>query len=317
MSLPVLAIIVPCYNEEEVLPSSAKVLMNRLTDYIKGEMVSPESYICFINDGSTDRTWEIVNSLIKENPLYRGISLSRNFGHQAALLSGLYTAVADIYISIDADLQDDERVMSDMIKAHLSGADIVYGCRSERTSDTWFKRYTAEMFYKIRCSIGCKTIPNHADYRLMSARVVEKLKQHSEVNLYLRGIIPMLGFPSEKVFYSRKPRQAGESKYPFHKMLKLAWNGVVNFSEVPLHLIIILGFLGLVVCAALLVYVMYSWLCGTTIQGWTSLALVIIFFSSIQLLCTGCIGLYVGKIFNETKRRPLYLIQDDLSAKQR
>lgn len=312
--LPVLAIIVPCYNEEEVLRKSANSLLAVLNDRINHRFIAENSFICFVNDGSHDTTWNIISSLIQQNKCYRGICLSRNFGHQAALLAGLFTAEADIYVSIDADLQDDEQAITEMVNAYRNGADIVYGCRSDRTTDSFFKRKTAELFYRLRNAIGCHTIPNHADYRLMSRRAVQTLKQYSEANLYLRGIIPMLGFPSAKVFYARKAREAGESKYPLHKMLKLAWNGVVNFTEAPLRIIIILGLVGFFLSILLIAYVLYALASGSAAPNDILTISVISLFGSIQLLGIGCIGLYIGKILNETKRRPHYIIQEDLST---
>lgn len=274
-------------------------------------MASPESYLCFVNDGSQDGTWKLIRDLQAQYPCVRGISLSRNFGHQSALLAGLFTDQADVYISIDADLQDDPEKMLDMLRAYRDGADIVYGCRDNRATDTWFKRNTANLFYRLRSVLGCTTIPQHADYRLMSARAVAELRRFGEVNLYLRGIIPMLGFPSTCVYYDRRERKQGESKYPLKKMLMLAWNGIVNFSEVPLQGIVFLGILGILLSAGLLIYSFISWLMGNTQAGWTSLIFTVAFFGSLQLLCLGCIGLYIGKIFKETKRRPLFIVQED------
>lgn len=308
---PVLTIIVPCYNEEEALPTTARVLAALLRDMIAAGEVAESSYACFVNDGSRDRTWEIIDRLSTESPLWRGINLSRNFGHQSALLAGLYTAKADIYVSIDADLQDDEQKIRDMVRLYREeGKDIVYGCRDKRQTDTWFKRTTAESFYKLREWMGCYTIPNHADYRLMSARAVRALREFGEVNLYLRGIVPMIGFPSGKVFYDRKSRELGESKYPFSKMMKLAWNGIVNFSEVPLQIVLWVGMFGVLVSLALIVWVAIAWLSGNVVHGWASTLAVVAFFGSLQFCFMGVIGLYLGKVFRETKHRPLYVVQD-------
>lgn len=311
---PILAIIVPCYYEEEALPVTAEILQELVLDMIDREMIDSQSYICFVNDGSQDRTWNIIDELIKETKIFRGINLSRNFGHQAAVLAGLFTAKADIYVSIDADLQDDVQKIREMVQLYREGYDIVYGCREDRSTDSWFKRVTAEAFYKIRAMMGCSTIPNHADYRLMSARAVNELKKYGEVNLYLRGIIPTLGFPSSKVFYTRAARTQGISKYPFIKMLKLAWDGVVNFSEAPLFLCLWLGVIGFLFSIALICYSFFSWYNGTTLPGWTSTVLVVSAFGSMQFIFMGVIGLYIGKIFKETKRRPLYIVQDDRSG---
>lgn len=310
---PTLCIVVPCYNEEEALPSTAKALRGILEEMAANGLASPSSYICFANDGSRDRTWEIIEGLMAQTPIWRGINLSRNFGHQGALLAGLFTAEADAYVSIDADLQDDERKIIDMVRLYREGNDIVYGCRDNRDTDTWFKRTTASLYYRLRADMGCYTVPNHADYRLMSARAVRELKRFGEVNLYLRGIVPMLGFPSAKVMYARKSRQQGESKYPLPKMAALAWNGVVNFSETPLIAMVWAGLLGIMGSLAFIFWSLWRWHVGATLPGWTSTVLIVAIFSSLQFLFTGIIGLYIGKIFRETKHRPLFIIKDDYS----
>lgn len=311
-----LCIVVPCYNEEEALPSSAKTLGDLLLSMISDNLVSPDSYICFVNDGSADRTWECIRWLMEQSRMFRGINLSRNFGHQGALLAGLFTAKADMYVSIDADLQDDERKISEMVAMYHEGKDIVYGCRDNRETDTWFKRTTAELFYKLREKMGCYTIPNHADYRLMSARAVQALKQFGEVNLFIRGIIPMLGFPSGKVFYARKAREQGESKYPLSKMLLLAWNGVVNFSDAPLMFCLFAGLIGCAVSVCLMIWAFCQWYAQSTLPGWTSIVLVVCFFGSLQFLFIGIIGLYIGKIMRETKHRPVFIVQDDMTRSE-
>ncbi len=308
---PTLCIVVPCYNEEETLQISAEMLLQLLQTMWNKESISPNSYICFVNDGSKDNTWSIIQGLQNQNPAFRGISLSRNFGHQGALLGGLFTAEADIYVSIDADLQDDEQKIIDMVQLYHEGNEIVYGCRNKRTTDTWFKRSTAQIFYKLRELLGCHTIPNHADFRLMSARTVHELRKFSEVNLYLRGIIPMLGFRSACVYYERKKRELGESKYPLRKMLALAWNGVVNFSEAPLLLMLWVGVIGIICSLALMAWTIYRFAIGHTLPGWTSTVLIVAAFGSLQFLFTGIIGLYLGKIFRETKHRPLFIIDKD------
>jgi len=311
---PALCIVVPSYNEEEALPSTAKALRVILEEMAADNLIDPKnSYICFVNDGSRDRTWEIIEGLMAQSPVWRGINLSRNFGHQGALLAGLFTAEADAYVSIDADLQDDERKIIDMVRLYREGNDIVYGCRDNRDTDTWFKRTTAGLYYRLRADMGCYTVPNHADYRLMSARAVRELKRFGEVNLYLRGIVPMLGFPSAKVTYARKSRQQGESKYPLPKMVALAWNGVVNFSETPLIAMVWAGLLGILGCMAFIFWSLWRWHIGATLPGWTSTVLIVAIFSSLQFLFTGIIGLYIGKIFRETKHRPLFIIKDDYS----
>lgn len=311
---PQICIVVPCYNEEAALPMTARVLFNLLKEMMNIGEISQESFICFVNDGSADKTWDKIKELMEQSCHFRGVNLSRNFGHQGALMAGLFTAKADAYVSIDADLQDDEQKIREMVCMYSSGIDIVYGCRDNRETDTWFKRTTAELFYKLRNLLGCTTVPNHADYRLMSRRAVDALKQFQEVNLFIRGMIPLLGFPSAKVYYSRKAREQGESKYPISKMLMLAWNGVVNFSEAPLMMCVAIGLLGMVVCFALIAWGVYRWFEGDTIPGWASLMLVICIFSSLHFLFLGIIGLYIGKIMRETKHRPVYIVQDDCTS---
>ena len=311
--LPVISIVVPCYYEEDAIPYTAEVLGSLLQSMVNSQEISADSHICFVNDGSQDGTWPAILELIAKSPLYRGVNLSRNFGHQAAVIAGLFTAKADAYVSIDADLQDDETKIRDMVRLFCEGKDIVYGCREDRSSDTWFKRTTAVLFYRLRALLGCHTIPNHADFRLMSRRAVNELRRFGEVNLYLRGIVPMLGFPSATVFYVRKSRLQGETKYPLVKMLKFAWEGVVNFSEFPLLLCLWLGVLVFCSSLILMVYCFVLWKMGETLPGWTSTILIISTFSGMQFLFMGVIGLYIGKIFRETKNRPLYIVQDDMT----
>lgn len=314
-ALPVLCVVVPAYNEEAVLPHSSAVLGDLVKQLAAENLVHADSYICFVNDGSKDATWTQIKELQQKDKVFRGINLSRNFGHQSALLAGLFTAAADIYVSIDADLQDDEQCIRDMVKAYHEGNDIVYGCRDNRDTDTWFKRTTALAFYRFRSMMGCNTIPNHADFRLMSRRSVEALKQFGEVNLFLRGIVPMLGFPSTRVTYARKAREAGESKYPLSKMLRLAWDGVVNFSEAPLYACLWLGVLGIFASIFLMAWVIWRWAQGETVPGWSSSVMLVSFFGSFQFLFMGVLGLYIGKIFKETKHRPVFIVQDDLTKK--
>lgn len=315
LAAPRLCVVVPCCNEDTALAATAHTLFSLLKGMVEAGAVSPESYICFVNDGSRDRTWQVIEALMKQSRAFRGVNLSRNFGHQGALLAGLFTAEADAYVSIDADLQDDEQKIRDMVQLYREGKDIVYGCRDNRETDTWFKRSTAELFYKLREWAGCYTIPNHADYRLMSRRAVEALKRFGEVNLFIRGIIPLLGFPSAKVFYARRAREQGESKYPLRKMVALAWNGVVNFSEAPLMLCVIVGLIGIAVCMALAIWTLWQWHVGATIPGWASLLLVVCVFSSLQFLFLGIIGLYIGKMMREIKHRPVYIVQDDCTRR--
>ena len=313
ISIPQLSIIVPCYNEEEVLTNSSERLAAVLQELIALEQIKPSSYICFVNDGSTDGTWNIIMMLMDKSNLFRGINLSRNFGHQGALLAGLFTAKTDVYVSIDADLQDDEGKIKEMVQMYLDGKDIVYGCRDDRQSDTFFKRATAEFFYNMRAFLGCTTIKNHADFRLMSAKAVNALRNYREVNLFLRGVIPMLGFQSGKVFYARRARKQGESKYPLRKMLRLALDGVVNFSDIPLKACFIASAGCFLLCVCIMIWSLVLWYIGSTIPGWASLVMVLCFFSCFQFLFLGIIGLYVGKILNESKRRPRFIIKDDLT----
>lgn len=311
---PNLSIIVPCYNEEEVLLTTTQALKTILNTMIESGDISPDSHICFVNDGSKDKTWDIILAEInKPTSMCRGINLSRNFGHQAAVLAGLFTDKADVYITIDADLQDDETKILDMISLFNNGYDIVYGCRNNRSTDTWFKRTSAQFFYKVREKLGCHTIPNHADYRLMSARTIEALKEFGEANIYLRGVVPLLGFPSTCIFYSRKSRQLGESKYPLKKMIQLAWNGVANFSSIPLQLCLWIGGIGILTSLFFILYSIIQWNIGKTLPGWTSTVLIISSLMSMQFLFTGIVGLYIGNIFQETKGRPRYIVQDDMT----
>ena len=313
---PVLSIVVPCYYEEDALPTTSEKLGRLLETMIQAGEVSPESHICFVNDGSQDRTWELIVQLRSKSSIYRGVNLSRNYGHQAAVLAGLFTDKADVYVTIDADLQDDESKIRDMVQLYLKGNDIVYGCREDRSSDTWFKRSSAQLFYSLRNKMGCYTVPNHADYRLMSNKAVNELRKFGEVNLYLRGVVPMLGFPSATVYYTRVKREQGESKYPLSKMVKLAWNGIVNFSEFPLHLCLWAGVGGFFISVALVIYCLVRWGMGVTIPGWTSLAVILCWSTSMQFIFMGIIGLYIGKIFMETKNRPRFIVQDDLTGKE-
>ncbi len=314
---PLLAIVVPCYNEEEVLPTTAATLGALLDAMLAAGEVAAGSYVCFVNDGSRDRTWELISCLHEASPRFCGINLSRNFGHQAALLAGLFSAQADAYVSIDADLQDDEQAIREMVRLYREeGKDIVYGCRDNRETDTWFKRSTAHAFYRLRSLVGCHTIPDHADFRLMSARSVAELRRFGEVNLYLRGIIPMLGFPSSCVYYKRKARALGESKYPFYKMLRLAWNGIVNFSNFPLLCVLWCGLIGFVLSLLFIAWSIWQWYNGNALPGWTSTVSAVAAFASLQFLFIGIIGLYISKIFLESKRRPLFIVQDNTTPKR-
>ncbi|MBT9449827.1 glycosyltransferase family 2 protein [Akkermansia glycaniphila] len=310
---PKLAIIVPCYNEAEVLPHSIPILLDTLKRMIQDHLISDESFLCFNNNGSADQTWAIIKSFHQQHPNHiRGICLSRNWGHQSSLMSALYTIEADCYITIDADLQDDETAIADMVQSYLDGHDIVYGVRRERSTDTWFKRNTAQAFYKLMNLMGTKTIYNHADYRLMSRRAVHELRQYPESNVFLRGLVTELGFPTSQVYYDRKQREAGESKYPLTQMLRLAWIGITSFSNTPLKLSLILGLLTCAFSIFMLLYCLWYWMQGDTVAGWTSMAMLVSFFSGLQMLLLGIIGEYIGKIFTETKRRPHFIIQETL-----
>ena len=308
MTHPKLNIVVPCYNEEEVLPISAPILSNILDSLIEKNMISPSSQVCFINDGSSDNTLKVMQDITNENSHLAYLSLSRNFGHQSALLAGLFETQADIYVTIDADLQDDPKKIIEMVQKYLQGNDIVYGVRSSRDSDSWFKEKTARLFYRIQSLFGIKTIYNAADFRLMSKRAVDALKDFPEKNLFLRGIIPLLGFKSDQVFYPRTARTAGETKYPFFKMLSFALNGIIGFSIAPIRFVTIMGMIISFIGFLLLIWSLYRSFIGGNIQGWASLFSAMTFFNGIIIFSLGVIGEYIGKIFTEVKGRPLFII---------
>ncbi|MCR5502474.1 MAG: glycosyltransferase family 2 protein [Lachnospiraceae bacterium] len=309
-----LYVVIPCYNEEAVLPETAKRLKAKMTSLIADGKISTTSRVAFVNDGSKDRTWELIEHLHGEDPLFSGINLSRNRGHQNALLAGLMTVKdrADVVISMDADLQDDINAMDEMIDKYLSGIDIVYGVRSRRTTDTFFKRVTAESFYKIMDKMGAKTVFNHADYRLMSKRALQGLAGFTEVNLFLRGIVPLIGYKSDVVYYERGERFAGESKYPLSKMLAFAVEGVTSLSIHPIRLITGLGFFIFLMSIVILIYSFIRHYIGETIQGWTTLMVSIWAIGGLILLALGVVGEYVGKIYLETKGRPRFIIEQFL-----
>ncbi len=311
-----LYIVVPCYNEEEVLPETARRLGDKLKSLMNAGKISPQSRALFVNDGSKDKTWEIITRLHGENPLLCGVNLSRNRGHQNALLAGLMTAKdrADMVISMDADLQDDVDAADAMVDKYLAGADIVYGVRSSRKTDTFFKRTTAEAFYRMMDLLGAETVFNHADYRLMSKRALEGLAQFKEVNLFLRGIVPMIGYPTDTVEYERGERFAGESKYPLKKMLSFALEGVTSLSVKPLRMITGLGFLVFFVSLIMIVYNVVRWATGNTVAGWASLACSVWFIGGLILLSLGVIGEYIGKLYMESKGRPRFIIQQVLDG---
>ena len=310
----VLYVVIPCYNEEEVLDETAKQIDKKLKSLIKANKISKKSKVMFVNDGSKDKTWEKILNLHEKNSLFTGICLSRNKGHQNALLAGLLTAknYADAVISMDADLQDDINAIDEMIDKYLAGCDVVYGVRSSRKKDSWFKRFTAETFYKIMKFLGVNIVFNHADYRLTSKRVLEALDGYEEVNLFLRGIFPLIGYTSDVVYYERNKRFAGESKYPLKKMLHFAWDGITSFSVKPIRLILNLGILIFIISLLVTIYCIVVKLVGYTVDGWTFLACSIWLVGGVQMLSLGIVGEYIGKIYSESKKRPRYHIARNL-----
>lgn len=307
----ILYLVIPCYNEEAVLHETAKQLLAKMNSMFERDMISRDSKIMFVNDGSKDRTWEIIEELHASNPIYSGVKLSRNKGHQNALLAGLMTAKekADMMISLDADLQDDVDVIDQMVEKYYEGNDVVYGVRSARKTDTFFKKFTAESFYKLLKSMGVEIVYNHADYRLMSKRAVEGLAQFREVNLFLRGIVPLIGYKSEVVTYERHERFAGESKYPLKKMLAFATDGITSFSIKPIRFITTCGILIFGISILMLIYFLAVHFMGRTVAGWTSMIVSIWAIGGLQLLAIGIVGEYIGKIYLETKDRPKYIIE--------
>ncbi|RMC42061.1 glycosyltransferase [Lactobacillus sp. ESL0233] len=315
MVLEKLSIIVPCFNEEEVLPKSKPILIAILEQLIECKEISTDSQIIFVDDGSCDHTWQLIKGYCTCKNI-SGIKLSRNFGHQKALLAGLSTASdSDMIVSIDSDLQDDPRAIVQMVEEYHKGADIVYGIRDKRDCDTVFKRTTANWFYKLMSKLGVEMIPNAADFRLMSKRAIKLLLSYPERNLFLRGLIPMIGLPSVRVYFKRHERIAGKSKYSLKKMLALALNGITSFSIVPIRLIMSLGLLIVLIAVFLLFYTLIQNAKGKTESGWTSLMISILAMGGVQLICISVIGEYVGKIFNEVKRRPRFIIEQDLYHK--
>jgi len=310
-------LVIPCYNEEEVLPETAKRLEQKLRDLQETGMLSPQSRAVFVDDGSKDRTWELISQLHEEKPrFFDGIRLSRNEGHQNALFAGLMQVrgLCDAAISLDADLQDDINAIDEMVSMFEAGYDIVYGVRSQRETDSAFKRGTARGFYKLMNMMGVELVYDHADYRLMSARALDGLSEFREVNLFLRGIVPMIGYPSTKVYYERAKRFAGESKYPLKKMLSFAAEGITSLSVKPIRMITVLGVIIFLVSLLILVYSFVRYVTGHTVAGWTSTVFSIWAIGGLQLLAIGVIGEYIGKIYLESKNRPKYLIQDWLHS---
>ena len=312
---PILYVVIPCYNEEEVIDETTRQLTRKISNLIEENKISKNSKVMYVNDGSKDKTWKKIKSINKENELFTGITLTRNRGHQNALLAGLLTAkkYADVIISMDADLQDDINVIDEMLDKYKSGNDIVYGVRSSRKKDSFFKRVTAENYYKIMKLLGVDCVYNHADYRLTSKRVLDELENFKEVNLFLRGIFPLLGYKSDIVYYERKERAAGKTKYPLKKMLNFAWDGITSFSVKPLRLICTLGFLILFVSIIIIIYSIIRKLTGNTVSGWTFLSTSIWFIGGLQMISIGIIGEYIGKIYSETKQRPRYIILENLN----
>ncbi len=314
----ILYIVVPCYNEEAVLPETAKRLKAKMESLIESGKINEKSRVMFVNDGSKDKTWEIIKELSFSDRLFTGLNLSCNKGHQNALLAGLMTAKdrSDVTVSMDADLQDDINAVDAMLEEYYSGCDIVYGIRSSRKKDTFFKRVTAEGFYKLMNFFGVETVFNHADYRLMSKRAIEGLAQFKEVNLFLRGIVPMIGYRCSSVYYERDVRFAGESKYPFKKMIAFALEGITSFSTKPIRYITLIGFLIFVVSLAMIIHFIYRWAVGATVSGWASVICSVWAIGGLIMLALGVIGEYIGKIYIEAKARPKYIIENDLEKEK-
>ena len=318
MNAPRLYIVIPCYNEEAVLPITAPMFREKLEFLTARGKISPDSRVLFVNDGSKDNTWNLICQLAKEDEHYKGICLSRNRGHQNALLAGLMEAKdkCDITISIDCDGQDDINAMDAMVDEYLSGAEIVYGVRSKRDTDTFFKRFTAESFYKLMKWMGADTVYNHADYRLVSSRALKEFANFKEVNIFLRGMFPLVGFKSTCVYYERHERIAGESHYPLKKMLALAFDGITSLSIKPIRIITGMGVVISLVAFALIIYALVSYFTGNVVSGWASSLIVTCFLGGIQLISLGVIGEYVGKIYMETKARPRFIISERTEEKQ-
>lgn len=316
---PVLWLVIPCYNEQDVLPLTAPIFLNKIKMLEESRLISEKSRILFVNDGSSDRTWDIIKNLSEQDKHFLGISESRNRGHQNALLAGLFETIdyCDITISIDCDGQDDINAIDDMIKEYKNGNEIVYGVRSNRDSDTFFKRFTAEVFYKLMNKLGAETVFNHADYRLLSKKVLQELTRFKEVNLFLRGLVPLVGYKSTIVEYERTERKAGKSHYPISKMISLALNGITSLSVKPIRLITGFGLFIAFISFIGLFWAVISALFGKTVSGWASITSIICFVSGVQLISLGVIGEYVGKIYMETKERPRYIISERTWEKEK
>lgn len=311
---PIVYLVIPCYNEEPVLPETVRRLTDKLNRMIASGHAAPESLMLFVDDGSRDKTWQLIEEFHKENPLVGGIKLAHNRGHQNALLAGLMTArnYADCAISLDADLQDDLEVLDQFIDSYRNGCDVVYGVRSKRDTDTFFKRNSAQAFYRFMSVLGVDLVYNHADYRLMSRRALDALSEYRESNLFLRGIIPLIGFQSGQVVYERHERFAGESKYPLKKMISFAMDGITSFSVKPLKIIANLGLTVSVLSILGLLYALTAYFTGNAVAGWTAIVCSIWLLGGLQLLCIGVVGSYIGKIYNEVKDRPRFLIEKEL-----
>lgn len=308
---PILYIVIPCYNEEEVFPQTCKLFKSKIDELVELGKIDVKSRVLFVNDGSKDDTWKIIERLSRDNEVFEGISLSRNRGHQNALLAGLMEAkeLADITVSIDCDGQDDINAINEMVDYYLSGYDVVYGVRDNRDSDTFFKRFSAESFYRLLKAMGVEVVFNHADYRLMSKRVLEAFSNFEEVNLFLRGLIPLVGFRSTSVYYERHERVAGKSHYPLGKMLSLAFDGITSLSIKPIRVITVFGILVALCSFVGVIWSVCSYFLGNTVSGWASMTCIICFVSGVQLISLGIIGEYIGKIYLETKRRPRYIVE--------
>ena len=316
---PKLFIVIPCYNEQEVLPLTAPMFREELERLTEAGKIREDSRILFVNDGSRDGTWRIIQELNAKDPHFQGLCLSRNRGHQNALLCGLMEArdKCDITISIDCDGQDDIRAMDQMVDAYLDGAEIVYGVRSSRRTDTFFKRFTAQGFYRLMKGMGAETVYNHADYRLASSRVLKEFANFREVNIFLRGMFPLVGFKSTSVFYERNERLAGKSHYPLRKMLALAFDGITSLSVKPIRIITGLGVIISMASFLLILYALIAWIAGRAVAGWASTLIAVALLGGIQLISLGVIGEYVGKIFLETKRRPRYIVSESTGEMER
>ena len=317
-SLPVLAIVVPCYNEEAILQTSVNVLSEVLSSLVSEKLVHPGSFICLVDDGSKDATWDVIHSLVLTHSHVKAIKLSANFGHQNALLAGLFQCapLAGCFLTLDADLQDDVSVIPSMLKKYSEGYQIVYGVRKKRASDSWMKRTTARMFYKLMQVLGVRLVPDHADFRLISKTVLLSLQRFQEVNLFLRGIFPLMGFRHCEVYYDRVERIGGESKYSWKKMFSLAFDGVSSFSVKPLRMVTLTGVIVFFLSLLASCYALWGYFTGRTLPGWLSIVVPFYLLGGLQILCLGILGEYLGKIYKETKRRPRYIVEETRGFEQ-